>query len=1374
MAWENITGIILNNNSHLALKRSGRIATKYLTEGRASLKNLFLLCTRIQILVLSFFLLSSSNLIAQQDIQTLRADSINQLKIDGKLSGHELFTNSLAKHSKPSSGIVSSPPPPPPLSCKCWITRDLTWQIAALDGSGASGGPGLPPDYRNDDWSTLPIYIPFSFCFYGSPIDSLYINNNGNVSIGAPYSTFTANPFPDPNFVMIAPFWGDVDTRGPMSGLVYYQITPTHLVVQWEAVGYFNSHDDKLNTFQLILTDGLDPILPGGQNTSFCYKDMQWTTGDASSGTNGFGGTAATVGVNRGNGTDFIQVGLFDTAGAVYDGPFGNNDGIDVLDNQAFYFNSCVSSSNVAPLVTALQVCDTLKVCINDSIQIYAEYLSPEQNQITVPNVNPNGMGGVSILSSSTGNIASITVQVQGNASNVGYHTIYITGTDNGSPPLTNSTPVIVQVMPAPTPNFNFSPASPISPGTSVSFTNASVGAFGYSWNFGDGFPPSTAANPSHTYSTVGTYTVTLTATGPNGCSAVVQHQIIVAACASASFTVIDTLCAGTPAQVTFTGVASVNAVFDWGFGGATVLSGSGRGPYMVQWNSAGNQTVTLTLTDNPCVPVTASQPVSVIPIPVASISTSPVICVGNQSTVSFNGTALPYANFTWNLGTSTIVSGTGTVSDPYTLQWNTSGASALSVIVNQNGCADTTQLNVQVIPLPTSTFSIPPSVCANSPVQINYTGGAPASANFIWNFGGGTVNSGSGLGPYSITWNTAGNPNVSLSVTDNGCPSTITTNSILVNPNPIAAFSTNAFTCPDDQNAVNFTGTADPGAVYNWNFGTANVISGSGAGPYTVSWNASGQNVIELIVEQNSCQDTSQYTVTVYPVPTSAFSLPTSACPGDTLQISYTGSAGAGSQFNWDFDGGNVISGTNGGPYQLVWSSGGNVTVSLIVTENGCISPPSQNNLLIANLPSVNAGRDTLVCSGTTFTIGNPPIAGLNYSWFPITDLSSPNSSSSSLQALNQGVVPVVRKYILHAVSGIGCTNTDTLAVTIDPVPVVAFTAPSAQCLVNNSFQFYVSGSQIQGAIYHWNFGLQANPPQSSLEVPPAVHFNQVGTYVVTLEATFGACVATPYSDEVRIAPDPIANFDALVRDGCVPLTVPFSNYSSGNGNTYLWTFSDVSSDTLTAATHVFNEPGQFTVSLLAQNQEGCTDFISYPDYITVRPIPYPVFVPSPDRTDILEPLIQFINSTQGINKYSWDFGDGDTSGVTNPNHMYRELGTYTVTLYATNMYGCRDTITGVVRIEDTYTFYIPNSFTPNGDGRNDFFGGFGTRFKAYHLDILDRWGSTIYSTNDYNQPWDGKVKNAVQESVYIYKIQITDNELKTHEFTGHVSVIR
>lgn len=126
------------------------------------------------------------------------------------------------------------------------------------------------------------------------------------------------------------------------------------MYVNWVDVGYYNSATDKLNNFQLIITNGADPVIGTDKNVSFCYKDMQWTTGAASQGINGFGGIPSTVGANRGNGVDFIQFTRNDQPGTLYDGPFGNPDGVDWLDNKFFLFTTSTSTQNIPPIASGL------------------------------------------------------------------------------------------------------------------------------------------------------------------------------------------------------------------------------------------------------------------------------------------------------------------------------------------------------------------------------------------------------------------------------------------------------------------------------------------------------------------------------------------------------------------------------------------------------------------------------------------------------------------------------------------------------------------------------------------------------------------------------------------------------------------------------------------------------------------------------------------------------------------------------------------------------------------------------------------------------------------------------------------------------------
>jgi hypothetical protein len=169
----------------------------------------------------------------------------------------------------------------------------------------------------NDDSSSSLQSIGFHFDFFGTNFDNLYVNNNGNLSFENPYGTFTAVGFPSVDYHMVAPFWADVDTRNSLEDLGHVwakAMAPSRNVyaVAWDNVGYFSEHGDKRNTFMVMISDGNDSDMGSGNNVCFCYSDMQWTTGDASGGSEGFGGTPATVGANKGDGVAYQAFGRYD------------------------------------------------------------------------------------------------------------------------------------------------------------------------------------------------------------------------------------------------------------------------------------------------------------------------------------------------------------------------------------------------------------------------------------------------------------------------------------------------------------------------------------------------------------------------------------------------------------------------------------------------------------------------------------------------------------------------------------------------------------------------------------------------------------------------------------------------------------------------------------------------------------------------------------------------------------------------------------------------------------------------------------------------------------------------------------------------------
>lgn len=404
--------------------------------------------------------------------------------------------------------------------CSCYVPADASYTLA------------IEP---NDDGSDTLLSIPFTFCLYGTNYTSLYINNNGNVSFGSSYTTFSSNPFPDPTFVMVAPFWADVDTRNPGSGLVYYKITPTYAIIKWDGVARYDSTSDLLNTFQVIITDGNDPVLPFGNNISFCYGDMQWTTGYG--GTAGFGGSGATVGVNKGDGIASIQIGQFNAPGIAYDGSFGNYDGVDFLDKQSFYSNFCVGT-NMAPVASGLSNCDTIKMCgTGDTLYLKEEFLAPEAGQNTTVSVNLNGTPNATVISNVSGNSAYAIVRIIATAANAGVHTITFIGTDNGIPvgsTIINSN-IFVDTSSVTALNPHISGTTQFCQGDSSVLSVTPTTYDNYVWS-------TVSSGLSTTVNASGMYFVTATL---NGCSKSASTQVTVHPAATPSISGFPFTCSG-------------------------------------------------------------------------------------------------------------------------------------------------------------------------------------------------------------------------------------------------------------------------------------------------------------------------------------------------------------------------------------------------------------------------------------------------------------------------------------------------------------------------------------------------------------------------------------------------------------------------------------------------------------------------------------------------------------------------------------------------------------------------------------------------------------------------------------------------------------
>ena len=286
--------------------------------------------------------------------------------------------------------------------------------------------------------------------------------------------------------------------------------------------------------------------------------------------------------------------------------------------------------------------------------------------------------------------------------------------------------------------------------------------------------------------------------------------------------------------------------------------------------------------------------------------------------------------------------------------------------------------------------------------------------------------------------------------------------------------------------------------------------------------------------------------------------------------------------------------------------------------------------------------------------------------------------------------------------------------------------------------------------------------------------------SYVLPAE---NPCVNDTTFVEIEITENPIIQLSSNVISGCYPLEVEFVNESIADNITeVVWDFGDgnQSSDTFSTV-NLFDYVDCFDISLTVTSNNLCTSTQTFPSLICVDPLPVAEFSYSPQQVFAIDPTVDFINESIYNDINEWHFGDGTGSSLANPSHEY-ELGVegeYEVQLIVTTSAGCKDSITKIITVKDEILVYVPNSFTPDGDEfNNNFIAQINSDFDAtsFRMEIYNRWGETIFESNDINVGWDGTGKGFSAEiGTYIWVISFKDMENDDkYVYKGHVNLIR
>ncbi len=721
-----------------------------------------------------------------------------------------------------------------------------------------------------------------------------------------------------------------------------------------------------------------------------------------------------------------------------------------------------------------------------------------------------------------------------------------------------NTTSQLIQVDGALSAGFTY-----VINGNQVTFTNTSVNATHFAWDFGDSSGFTDQENPTYTYAGDGLYNIGLSAS--NSCDTIVVSQIIEIGIGSgvpptANFA--TNLSAGCgPLTISYINLSSDATNFLWTFPGGTPANSTEQNPTIV-YNTPGNYDVTLEASNaSGTTTFTQTGLINVLGLP----SPSYTYDLTNSPTLNFTNNSLNGISYYWDFGDGN----NSQLQDP--VHTYSAGGAYTVTMTAANGCgsASFSQIvNIDASNLPPTAGFTSDNINGCAPMEINFMDNSIGAESWSWTFPGGTPATSTAQNP-SVTYDLAGTYDVTLEVSNtNGTDITTTTSYITILEEPTSNYT---FTTLDS--LVTFTNLSSSNSFnYTWSFGDGTYSNDENP---THIYGASGVYEVTLTAT-NGCG--SHSTTFFIDITTGLGSAPAASFTSDVnsgcgpLEVQFTDlSAGGATSWNWSFPGAMPSTSTDQNP-TVTYPNQGSYTVTLEVSN-------SFGNDIATQVSYINVE-------------GNPT-----------------SGFSSTLNALMANF-----------------SNTSTGATS-----------------------------------YSWDFG----DGNTSTEANPMHTYATGGGYTVTLIAT-NDCGSTTFIDNISFANLPVAAFDSDITSGCGPLEIQF-NDNSTNATDWNWSFPGGTPATSNVENPIvtYDTPGTYNVTLVASNSSG-SNTSSQTAYIEVLNNANPSFT---STTNAL--VAMFTNTSTYATSYLWDFGDGNTSMGTDPNHIYAADGTYTVTLTATNSCG-------------------------------------------------------------------------------------------------------
>ena len=383
----------------------------------------------------------------------------------------------------------------------------------------------------------------------------------------------------------------------------------------------------------------------------------------------------------------------------------------------------------------------------------------------------------------------------------------------------------------------------------------------------------------------------------------------------------------------------------------------------------------------------------------------------------------------------------------------------------------------------------------------------------------------------------------------------------------------------------------------------------------------------------------------------------------------------------------------------------------------------------------------------------------GSNYSW----EIEPSNNIASIVSG--QGTDEIIVKFnsigliklIVDEIDINGCSGTDSIIIDIRENPFVIISSNSYQICEGDSLE--ITLDSIFSEVL-WSTG----------STEESIYATDGGNYYAQVTDKFG-CKSNSNTIYIKEYENPVADF--TYYGNCINNPTIFQNNSSSTDSIQLLEWV-VQSNKFYGQSfeYIFKNSQQYDIKLLITTNKGCTDSLIKLINIDLNPIAdYSFYTSNPIDFDS---LVYFTNLSENTISFKWSFGDSSFSDLANPVHIYQNSGVFDVQLTVSDSNLCIDSVIKQIAIKLNFNFYIPNSFTPNGNLINDSFGPVGDIFrncKRYKFSIYNRWGERIFFSNNVSEKWDGE--NA-QSGLYLWHLEIEDSVGEVIKRNGEVNLYR